>query len=250
MKIIGFIYKEPPADEAVSETKTERKTEATSETEAVRGTEAERETEAVRGTEAVRETEAVRGTEAERETEAVHGTEAVRETEAKRGWEMVLKGDSCLLNGRKPMFMPDRTNELGATECIILRVSRLGKEIETKFAGRYYDAVAPGVDFAALDRLREAQAKGEPWTSAIAFDYSLAIGEWVERSEERDTAQLFDTELVITPEEAIAAASRVMTIRQGDLIYIQAKHAPRLVQREEVITADVQGEEKLYCKIK
>ena len=61
--------------------------------------------------------------------------------------EMVLKGDSCLLNGRKPFFVPDWTSEVGVTDCIILRVCRLGKEIAPKFADRYYDAIAPGADF-------------------------------------------------------------------------------------------------------
>ena len=161
------------------------------------------------------------------------------------GYKMVLKGDSCLLNGRKPMFMPDWTNELAVTECIILRVSRLGKEIAPKFANRYYDAVAPGADFAALDILREAQAKGEPWTKALAFDYSLAIGEWT-----MDNGQWTMDNYVLGPEEAVAEASKVMTIRQGDLIYIQQKRAPRLVQKEEIIRVEIDGEEKLYCKIK
>lgn len=57
-------------------------------------------------------------------------------------------------------------------------------------------------------------------------------------------------DLVLTPQEAIAEASKVMTIRQGDLIYIQAKRAPRPVQKEEVIRVEIGGEEKLYCKIK
>ena len=92
-------------------------------------------------------------------------------------WSMVLKGDSCLLNGRKPMFIPEWTQELGVTDCIILRVSRLGKEVALKFADRYYDAIAPGADFIAMDTLREAQATQQPWTKALAFDYSLAIGE-------------------------------------------------------------------------
>ena len=105
---------------------------------------------------------------------------------------MVLKGDSCLLNGRKPMFIPDWTNELGVTNCIILRVSRLGKEIAPRFANRYYDAVAPGADFTALDKLREAQAAGKPWTEAIAFDYSLAIGEWINNDEMSATTLLND----------------------------------------------------------
>ena len=162
---------------------------------------------------------------------------------------MVLKGDSCLLNGRKPFFLPEGTHEIGATECVILRVSRLGKGIAPKFAARYYDAVAPGVDFIAMDLLRKAQAAGKPWTQAIAFDYSLAIGEWI-TNDEMSAAKLLNDELIFSPEEAIAEASKVMTIRQGDLIYIQKKQAPRLVQKEEIIRMEIDGEEKLYCKIK
>lgn len=163
--------------------------------------------------------------------------------------EMVLKGDSCLLNGRKPLFIPDWTKELGVTECMVLRVSRLGKEIAPKFANRYYDAVAPGADFIAMDVLREAKAQGKPWTRALAFDYSLAIGEWINNDEMSATALLND-ELIITLEEAIAEASKVMTIRQGDLIYIQVKSTPRKVEKEEIIRKELDGEERLYCKIK
>lgn len=162
---------------------------------------------------------------------------------------MVLKGDSCLLNGRKPFFVPDWTNEVGVTDCIILRVSRLGKEIAPKFADRYYDAIAPGADFIAMDRVQELQAAGRPWTSALAFDYSLAIGEWISNDEMIATALLND-ELIISPEEAIAQASKVMTIRQGDLIYIQTKQAPQPVQKEQILRKEIDGEEKLYCKIK
>ena len=163
--------------------------------------------------------------------------------------EMVLKGDSCLLNGRKPLFIPDWTKELGVTECMVLRVSRLGKEIAPKFANRYYDAVAPGADFIAMDVLREAKAQGKPWTRALAFDYSLAIGEWINNDEMSATALLND-ELIITPEDAIAEASKVMTIRQGDLIYIQVKGTQRKVEKEEIIRKELDGEERLYCKIK
>lgn len=163
--------------------------------------------------------------------------------------EMVLKGDSCLLNGRKPFFTPEDSEEIGATECLILRVSRLGKEIGLKFANRYYDAVAPGVDFVALDSLREAQAQGKPWTDAVAFDYSLAIGDWI-TNDEMSAAELRNDGMIISPEEAIVKASKRMTIRQGDLIYIQRRQAPRRVQREEVIRMEINGQEKLYCKIK
>ncbi len=164
---------------------------------------------------------------------------------SEQGWELVLKGDSCLLNGRKPFFVPDWSQEIGVTPCMILRVSRLGKEIALKFADRYYDAIAPGEDFVAMDVLREAKAAGKPWTKALAFDYSLAIGEWVTGDGLRVTG-----DYVLSPEEAIVEASKVMTIRQGDLIYIQADCEPRRVQKEEVLRVEIEGEEKLYCKIK
>ena len=161
--------------------------------------------------------------------------------------EMVLKGDSCLLNGRKPFFIPDWTDEVGVTDCIILRVSRLGKEIALKYANRYFDAIAPGADFIAMDKEQELQSAGRPWTSALAFDYSLAIGEFTPLNGEGVSV---NGEWVMSPEEAIVAASKVMTIRQGDLIYIQAKKAPQRVEKEQVIHVEFDGEEKLYCKIK
>ena len=131
--------------------------------------------------------------------------------------------------------------------CIILRVCRLGKEIAPKFADRYYDAIAPGADFIAMDRVQELQAAGRPWTSALAFDYSLAIGEWIDKG---DGLEVIGDSLVISPEEAIAQASKVMTIRQGDLIYIQVQQAPQPVQKEQILRKEIDGEEKLYCKIK
>ena len=61
---------------------------------------------------------------------------------------------------------------------------------------------------------------------------------------------LLNDELIISPEEAIVEASKLMTLRQGDLIYIQRRQVPRPVHNEEIIRVEIDGEEKLYCKIK
>ena len=163
--------------------------------------------------------------------------------------EIVLKGDSCLLNGRKPFFLPDWSKKIGVTPCVILRVSRLGKGIDTKFASRYYDAIAPGADFIALDKWSEAHQSNAPWTKSIAFDYSLAIGEWIDKPDVLQQV-LEQGKWILSPEDAIARASEVMTIRQGDLIYIQACDLPKPVERGDVVRFEIAGEEKLYCKIK
>ncbi len=168
------------------------------------------------------------------------------------GSEMILKGDSCLLNGGKPLFIPDWTTALGVTPCSIIRVSRMGKEIAPRFAHRYYDAIAPGMDFVAMDILAQAQHDQRSWTKALAFDYSLALGQWIakEEWEKAQKDEQFSAEPIIRPEEAIAEVSKWMTIRQGDMIYIQQAQPPRAVQMDEVITATINGEQKLYCKIK
>lgn len=162
--------------------------------------------------------------------------------------EMVLKGDSSLLVNRKPFFVPDTTTDLRYTPCVVLRVSRLGKGIAAKFANRYWDAFAPGIDFYAADILATARKQGKSWTEALCFDNSLAVGEWTEGTMEMAGYPVAD--LAITPEEAISRAGKTMTIRQGDLIYINRLQDAQRAERENVITEKINEIEKLYCKIK
>ena len=161
--------------------------------------------------------------------------------------QMVLKSDSCMLVNRKPFFTPDDAQDLRMTRCVVLRVSRLGKSIEQRFADRYYDAVAPGLDFVVWDKFEEARRNGSSWTEALDFDYSLAIGEWIDKGER---LKVKGERLLISPEEAIEQASRLMTIRQGDLIYIDTTESARRVERNEVIEGPEWAKDKLYCKIK
>ncbi len=178
---------------------------------------------------------------------------------------IVLKSDSSLLVNRKPLFVPDAVSDLQALPCRVLRVSRLGKCIAPKFASRYYDAVAQGIDFFAADILCEAKAAGKPWTEAVAFENSLAVGEWipVEGRQEANSRWLLQRggqtlELYTGLSEneqqvldnAVAKVSELLTIRQGDLIYVAGLEAPWQLQTEDVLRAESEGTETLYCKIK
>lgn len=153
--------------------------------------------------------------------------------------KMVLKGDSSLLVNRKPFFIPDWSTDVQMTPCVVLRVSRMGKNIGAPFANRYYDAIALGLNICAADYI----AKGD-WTRGFAFDYSLPLGKWIsiEANPWRET--------VISMAEAIEQASKVMTIRQGDLIAIDCNTASHRLDSEEVIQVVQNEEELLYCKIK
>lgn len=153
--------------------------------------------------------------------------------------QMVLKCDSSMLVNRKPFFIPDWSNDIRMTPCVVLRISRLGKNIGTAFATRYYDAVAPALNIYAADTL----AAGD-WVKAWGFDYALPLGSFIglERNPWHDTIISFD--------EAIHRASEVMTLRQGDLIFIDRTIPARALQPEEVICECVDNEELLYCKVK
>lgn len=167
--------------------------------------------------------------------------------------EMVLKGDSAMLVNRKPFFIPDGTENIGYTDCIVLRVSRLGKNIAPKFADRYWDAWTYGLDFCAKDRLQDAIARQGSWTEAIAFDNSLAIGQFINSPLDASFSiaeSIIDPALLLPIAEAIHRASRLMTIRQGDYIYIQTRTPFVSIQKEDVITRMIDNNEILYCKIK
>lgn len=155
--------------------------------------------------------------------------------------QMAMKSDSSLLNQRKPFFLPHSDHTVSATLCVVVRINHLGRHIAEKFAHRYIDAITLGLDFRKETMLQDG------WTTeAIAFDDSLAVGDW------QDPA-MFSIEqwpLAISIPQAIAQISKCMTLRTGDLIYIDTQQDSFFPDKEQVFTQSYQGNEILYCKMK
>ena len=114
----------------------------------------------------------------------------------------------------------------------------MGKNIGQKFASRYYDAVAPGLNICAADVLKQGDN-----VKAWAFDYSLPLGNFMDLSQ-------WQEETIMSFDEAIHRVSEIMTIRQGDLIFVDCNVASRPLVKEEVIVVNNDEQELLYCKIK
>lgn len=146
-----------------------------------------------------------------------------------------LKPDSALLRNNQPFFLPDFSEEIHYEVELVLKISRLGKGIQEKYAHRYYASIGIGIDFTARDWQRECVQKGLPWEIAKAFDYSAAIsptflsveqfpdknnihfrldinGQTVQRGRSGDMIFSFDA--------AIAYVSKFMTLRTGDLFFM------------------------------
>lgn len=140
-----------------------------------------------------------------------------------------MKCDASLLNGGKPFFMPSWSKDIRYAHCIVARINRLGRCIQPKFASRYYDAMAPGLDFVAWDYA------DSNWAQATAFDSSLAVGEF--------TSEISSDHKVLI-DQAITKASEWVTLRMGDLVYIDIEEAHQ-VESNQVI-----DEAGLFCRIK
>ena len=91
------------------------------------------------------------------------------------------KADSSLLKDGKPFFVPDFMGRIDYETEVVVRISRLGKSIDRKFAHRYYDAVTLGIDFTARDLQKRLREEGQPWEIAKGFDGAAVIGEWIEK---------------------------------------------------------------------
>ncbi|MBR3725768.1 MAG: fumarylacetoacetate hydrolase family protein [Bacteroidales bacterium] len=145
-----------------------------------------------------------------------------------------MKPDSALNPKQLPLFYPDFTQDLQHEAEVVVRIERLGKCIQPRFAHKYYHSVALGIDFTARDLQRKAKASGLPWLVSKGFDGSAVVGPFFEleelgcRIDELDfslsrngeTVQHGNTRDMIFPVDSlIAHISRFMTLRTGDLIF-------------------------------
>lgn len=159
--------------------------------------------------------------------------------------EWVIKSDSSLLNNGKPLFAPPG-GDLAYLPCVVLRICRLGRGIAPKFAHRYFDACALGLDIFRPQLLADLRAEGKAGTEAYAFESSLVVGAW-----QQTNANAFNDQNMENLYDAIAQISEIMTIRQGDLLFIDNKQTATPLNREDVVQVDDnQGNELLYCKVK
>ena len=141
------------------------------------------------------------------------------------------KPDSALLPPRNPFVIPPWTQDVHHEIEWVLRVGKVGKFIEPRFAYRYVDAMTVGLDFTARDLQTELKNKGLPWERAKGFDGSAVLGTWspmpaeptdhqIRLEKNGVTVQSGNTRDFLTPlEELIAFISTYFTLKKGDLIF-------------------------------
>ena len=144
-----------------------------------------------------------------------------------------FKPDTAVLKNNEPFYFPEYSNDIHHEVELILRISREGKNIDPKFAPKYYDAIGLGIDFTARDLQAKAKAKGLPWTLAKGFNGSAPISDFLPLEQFPDlqninfrldvngqTRQKGNSGMMLNTFDAIIAyISRFITLKKGDIIF-------------------------------
>jgi 2-keto-4-pentenoate hydratase/2-oxohepta-3-ene-1,7-dioic acid hydratase in catechol pathway len=175
-----------------------------------------------------------------------------------------MKPDSALLKDGNPFFIPDFSRNIQYEAELVVKISRLGKNITEKFARRYYDEITMGIDFTARDLQHELREEGYPWEICKGFDHSAAIGDFIS-IEKFDDVQNIDFSLKKNGETVqkdnsrnmifgidviIAYISRFFTFKIGDLIFTGTPAGVGNVDPDDRLEGSVQDEKLLDFKIK
>ena len=144
-----------------------------------------------------------------------------------------LKPDTAISPKGHPFFIPDFSNNIQHEVELVVRINRLGKHIEEKFAHKYYEQIGLGVDFTARDIQQEVKEKGLPWEKAKGFDGSAVISKKYLDKKELELADLNFSlkkngemvqsgntqQMLFKIDQIIAYISQFYTLKIGDLIY-------------------------------
>ena len=175
-----------------------------------------------------------------------------------------LKPDTAILLKGQPFFIPDFSQDVHHEVEVLVRINRIGKHIQPKFAHKYYDEIGLGVDFTARDLQAQLKAKGLPWEKAKGFDGAAVVGKWVAKTElpqvdelqfslrkNGETVQAGNTALMLWKiDELIAYVSQFFTLKIGDIIFTGTPAGVGPVAINDILVGELEGRELFNIKVK
>ncbi|MDX1602548.1 MAG: fumarylacetoacetate hydrolase family protein [Salinimicrobium sediminis] len=194
-------------------------------------------------------------------------TEHIAELKNERPQEPVifLKPDSAILLKKMPFFIPPFSQDVHYEVELLVRINKIGKHIQQKFAHKYYDEIGLGIDFTARDLQQKLKEKGLPWEKAKAFDGSAVIGEkWIEKSHFHDLNNIsFSLEkngeavqsgttshMLWKIDEIIEYISQYFTLKIGDIIFTGTPAGVGPVAINDTLTGFIEDKQIFSIQVK
>ncbi|MCA6423265.1 MAG: fumarylacetoacetate hydrolase family protein [Flavobacterium sp.] len=175
-----------------------------------------------------------------------------------------LKPDTAILPKKTPFVIPEFSNEIHHEIEILVKINKVGKYIDTKFAHKYYDEIGLGIDFTARDIQNNLKEKGLPWEKAKAFDGSAIIGDFFpknnfismenitfELTKNGQTVQKGNTSYMLWKiDEIISYVSQFFTLKKGDIIFTGTPEGVAKVSPNDVLEGFIENKRVLRLHIK
>lgn len=193
-------------------------------------------------------------------------TEHIKELENEKPTDPVvfLKPDTSILPKNQPFFIPDFSNNVHHEVEILVKISKVGKHIDKKFAAKYYNKIGLGIDFTARDLQSELKTKGLPWEKAKAFDGAAVIGKWLSKNNFKNIddinfslhkneaiVQQGNTNLMLWKiDELIEYISKYFTLKIGDIIFTGTPAGVGKVVANDKLIGYIENQELFSITIK
>jgi 2-keto-4-pentenoate hydratase/2-oxohepta-3-ene-1,7-dioic acid hydratase in catechol pathway len=146
-----------------------------------------------------------------------------------------------------------------------VRINRVGKYIESKFAHKYYDEIGLGIDFTARDLQQKLKEQGLPWEKAKSFDGAAVVSkEFISKADLGDLNNipfaLFKNDILQQNgntshmlwdiDDIIEHVSQYFTLKIGDLIFTGTPAGVSRVQENDSLKGTLAGREMFHIKVK
>jgi 2-keto-4-pentenoate hydratase/2-oxohepta-3-ene-1,7-dioic acid hydratase in catechol pathway len=193
-------------------------------------------------------------------------TQHIEELQNERPEEPIvfLKPDSAVLLKQHPFVIPEFSNDIHHEIELIVRINKVGKYIEQKFAHKYYDEISVGLDFTARDLQEKLKDKGLPWEKAKSFDGSAVIGDFIskkifsslesinfELTKNGITVQRGNSSLMLFKiDEIIAHVSQFFTLKIGDIIFTGTPDGVAAVKPNDVLEGFLENNKLFRIQVK
>ncbi len=175
-----------------------------------------------------------------------------------------LKPDTAILPKKMPFVIPEFSNDVHYEAEVVIKINRVGKHIDKKFAHKYYDEITLGIDFTARDVQKRLKEKGLPWEKAKSFDGAAVLGQFISKSNIEDlnnlnfslkkndeTVQNGNTSMMINSiDDIISHVSEYFTLKIGDLIFTGTPAGVGKVTEEDILQGYINNDEMFKIKVK
>ena len=175
-----------------------------------------------------------------------------------------LKPDTAVVQKQFPFVIPEFSNDVHYEVEVLVKISKVGKYIDAKFAHKYYDEIGLGIDFTARDLQAKLKEKGLPWEKAKAFDGSAVIGDFIKKSElgpldninfeltkNDEVVQKGNTQNMLWKiDELVAYVSQYFTLRTGDVIFTGTPEGVGKVNLDDVLEGSIEGKKLFRIQVK